>query len=88
MPTFLLYRNGKKVSEVRGADVRGLRGLVEDAAKELGKKAAGVKPKVMEKKAPESKVEAKDEKKAEVEGKTVSGSYGMTGGNNWKMSLN
>ena len=34
----------------------------------------------------EKKPEVKEERKEEDE-KTVSGSYGMTGGNNWKMSL-
>ena len=76
MPTFMLFKDGKKVGEVKGADVRGLKLVIEGAAKELGKV---------------EKVEKKEvvvEEKKKTEEKTVSGSYGMTGGNNWKMSLN
>ena len=29
MPTFMLFKDGKKVEEIRGADVRGLKSLVE-----------------------------------------------------------
>ncbi|CAI9633010.1 unnamed protein product [Alternaria burnsii] len=62
MPTFMVFKDGKKIEEIRGADVRALKGAVE------------------------KKPEVKEERKEEDE-KTVSGSYGMTGGNNWKMSL-
>ena len=85
MPTFMLFKDGKKVEEVRGADVRALKALVERVAGEV--RAMGAKTETVEKKK-ESKVD--EEKKEEVVGeeKTVSGSYGMTGGSNWKMSLN
>jgi thioredoxin 1 len=84
MPTFLVFKNGKQIDEVKGADVRALKRVVEEASK--GAKEATVKEEA--KKVPEvKKEEVKTEKKAEEEGKTVSGSYGMTGGNSWKMSL-
>jgi thioredoxin 1 len=74
MPTFVLFKQGKKVGEVRGADVRGLNGVVEGAVGELGK-------------VPEVK-NVVEEKEVVGEDKTVSGSYGMAGGgSNWKMSL-
>ena len=76
MPTFMLFKDGKKLEEIKGADVRGLKGVIERVAGEV----KGMGEKVKE------KVEKKEE--AEVEEQTVSGSYGMTGGNNWKMSLN
>ncbi|KAG9191341.1 hypothetical protein G6011_09429 [Alternaria panax] len=78
MPTFMVFKDGKKIEEIRGADVRALKGAVEKVAADLGKtKEAKV----------EKKPEVKEEKKEEDE-KTVSGSYGMTGGGkNWKMSL-
>jgi thioredoxin 1 len=78
MPTFMIFKDGKKVEEIRGADVRALKAAVEKVAGELGK--AG------EEKVNAKKPEVKEQKKDEEE-KTVSGSYGMTGGNNWKMSL-
>ncbi|KAH6857634.1 thioredoxin-like protein [Alternaria alternata] len=77
MPNFMVFKDGEKIEEIRGADVRALKGAVEKVAAELGKaKDAKV----------EKKPEVKEERKEEDE-KTVSGSYGMTGGNNWKMSL-
>ncbi|EUC32146.1 hypothetical protein COCCADRAFT_6111 [Bipolaris zeicola 26-R-13] len=81
MPTFMLFKDGKKVEEVRGADVRGLKAMVEKAGGEV--KAMEEKTK----KAEEAK-KATENVKEEEEEKTVSGSYGMTGGNHWKMSLN
>lgn len=77
MPTFVVFKDGKKIEEIKGADVRALKGAVEKAVAELGK--------AKEQKV-EQKPEVKEEKKEEEE-QTVSGSYGMTGGNNWKMSL-
>ena len=85
MPTFLVFKDGKKVQEVRGADVRGLKAVVENAVADL-KSAQPVQPKVAE---PKKEAPAASEaNKSEVDEKTVSGSYGMTDGNNWKMSLN
>jgi thioredoxin 1 len=72
MPTFLLFKNGKKVEEIRGADVRGLKGVVEKA--DGGLKSASAR--------------AEAERKADGgEEQTVSGSYGMTKNSGWKMSL-
>jgi thioredoxin 1 len=86
MPTFLVFKEGKVVEEVRGADVGGLRRVVEKVKNE-----AAVETKAEKREGGKEKVEQQSEKgKAEKEGgeeKTVSGSYGMTGGNNWKMSL-
>jgi thioredoxin 1 len=86
MPTFLVFKDGKKVGEVKGADVRSLKGVVESAVGELkaadGRSKARVpaQPRMTEAKKPEEGVVGEE--------KTVSGSYGMTdGGNNWKMSL-
>jgi thioredoxin 1 len=83
MPTFVLFKKGVKVGEVKGADVRGLRGVVEGATADV--KSSQVKT------APAVVVEQKKEvvEKGDVgEEKTVSGSYGMAGGgSNWKMSL-
>jgi len=86
MPTFMLFKEGKKVEEVRGADVRKLKEVVERVAEEV--KRAKVQEKKVEEKTQEKKTVVEEGKeKGEVEEKTVSGSYGMTGGNNWKMSL-
>jgi thioredoxin 1 len=81
MPTFLVFKNGKKVQEVRGADVRGLKMVVEGATADI--KALQSKATAAPKQA-EVKVE---EKKADGEEKSVSGSYGLSSNNNWKMSL-
>lgn len=82
MPTFLLFKDGKKIEEIRGADPRKLKAAVEKASGELKATQAAEKK-------PDAKVamETKTEEKADEEEKTVSGSYGMTGGSNWKMSL-
>jgi thioredoxin 1 len=88
MPTFLVFKEGKKVNEVRGADVRGLKVVVEGAATDI--KASGVqKASVQKKEEVEKKpaVQTKAEEKGEVEEKTVSGSYGMSKNSSWKMSL-
>lgn len=79
MPTFLLFKDGKQIEEIRGADARRLKSVIESAGmdvKSAAKKEEPLAPRT------ESKVESKAEDEA-----TVSGSYGMTGGNNWKMSL-
>jgi thioredoxin 1 len=82
MPTFLLFKDGKKVEEVKGANPPVLKKIIEGAAAEV--KAAGQKK---AKEAELKKAEPQGEK-VEVEEKTVSGSYGMSsGGNNWKQSL-
>jgi len=72
MPTFLVFKDGKKIEEIKGANPPALKKIVERIAGEV--KAANV-----QEKAPEEKP---------VEEKTVSGSYGMTSNNSWKMSLN
>ena len=84
VPTFIIFKEGKPIEEIKGANGPALKRGVEKLAAEVKSATAQEKPKAAEKKA-EVKVE---EKKVEEDGKTVSGSYGMTGGNNWKMSLN
>lgn len=98
MPTFLLFKDGKKVEgkEIRGADVRGLKGVVEGVVKDLkaGEKGGEKKEKVP---APAAEVDVGEKpsfgfgsgKRADVavEEETVSGSYGMNKNSSWKMSL-
>ncbi|KAF2126505.1 thioredoxin-like protein [Dothidotthia symphoricarpi CBS 119687] len=81
MPTFMVFKNGTKVDEleIKGADVRGLKGVVEKIVGEVGRTTAPTMP--------ASGAKAPEEKKTNGEEKTISGSYGMTGGNSWKMSL-
>ncbi|KAH7371218.1 thioredoxin-like protein [Pyrenochaeta sp. MPI-SDFR-AT-0127] len=83
MPTFLLFKDGRKIEEIRGADPRKLKAAVERVSEEL-QAAQAAEQKTEAKSASEAKTaEASNEEEA-----TVSGSYGMTGGSNWKMSLN
>ncbi|KAH7384326.1 thioredoxin [Phaeosphaeria sp. MPI-PUGE-AT-0046c] len=79
MPTFLVFKDGKQVDEIRGADVRRLKSVVEGVGAEV-KKAE-------QQAAAPRKDEKVEEKKVNGEEKTVSGSYGMSANNNWKMSL-
>jgi len=83
MPTFLVFKDGKKIEEIKGANPPALKKIVERIAAEVKAEAgkAGVKTPATE----DKKVEDNEEQKGEE--KTVSGGYGMTGGNNWKMSL-
>jgi thioredoxin 1 len=86
MPTFLVFKDGKKMGEIKGADVRGLKGVVEGVVGEL--KVANDKIKASVPAQPKTTESRKPAEEAVGEEKTVSGSYGMTGGgNNWKMSL-
>lgn len=84
MPTFLLFKDGKVVQDIKGANPPVLKKAVEAAAADAKAVLEAKKAKEVKKSVPE---ESKEEK-VEVEEKTVSGSYGMTGGNNWKMALN
>lgn len=83
VPTFIIFKDGKPIEEIKGANAPALKRGVEKVAAEARSTVAQEKPRVVEK---EAEVKA-EEKKVEDE-KSVSGSYGMTGGNNWKMSLN
>lgn len=88
MPTFLVFKEGKKVDEIRGADVRRLKSVVEGVGSELKLAARNEEQAAAQKSATpktEERVEAKE--KGEGDEKTVSGSYGMSSNNNWKMSL-
>jgi thioredoxin 1 len=87
MPTFMLFKGGKKVEDVRGADVRALKAVVEKVAGEIRAQAAQTKAKDTEVKSEQKVAPEKEEEKTDADVSAVSGSYGMTGGNSWKMSL-
>jgi thioredoxin 1 len=80
MPTFLLFKDGKVVETVRGANPPALKAIVEKASREV-------------KAAEEEKRKAEEERKKQAEtveeGNDVSvgGNYGITKGSGWKMSL-
>ncbi|KAJ4290324.1 hypothetical protein N0V90_010540 [Kalmusia sp. IMI 367209] len=78
IPTFVIFKDGKQVEEIKSANAPALKRSVEKITADVKSAAAKVET--------EKKVETKVEEKEDE--KTVSGSYGMTGGNNWKMSLN
>ena len=84
MPTFIVFKDGKKIEEIKGANPPALKKVVERIANEVKSAAAAPAAAAVE----EVKVKVEETKKTDVEEKTVSGSYGMTGGSNWKMSLN
>ena len=48
MPTFLLFKDGKQVEEIKGADPRKLKTVIESASAEL-KRSGGAAPKAPEK---------------------------------------
>jgi len=73
IPTFILFKNGKIDQTINAANPNALRAAVQKVKAEL----AAATPK-----------EAPKEEQKPVEEKTVSGSYGLTGGSSWKMSLN
>jgi thioredoxin 1 len=87
MPTFMLFKGGKKVEDVRGADVRALKAMVEKVAGEIRAQAAQTKAKDTEVNSEQKVAPEKEEENTDADVSTVSGSYGMTGGNSWKMSL-
>ena len=74
MPTFLLFKDGKVVETVRGANPPALKAAVERASREAREGAA----------ARARKAEVEREEVNEV---SVGGSYGITKGSAWKMSL-
>ncbi|KAF2197126.1 thioredoxin-domain-containing protein [Delitschia confertaspora ATCC 74209] len=88
MPTFLVFRDGKRVEGgnglVRGADVRGLKNAVEGCVEEAKKRAAQTQ-------APAAKADVRKEVESKgeegKEEKTVSGNYGMTSGSGWRMKV-
>lgn len=79
IPTFLVFKDGQKADEVRSANANALKKAVEKARDDL---------KSAEAQTPAAEARKEEERNAVVEEKTVSGSYGMTGGSNWKTSLN
>lgn len=80
VPTLLIFKNGKQIEEIKGANVPALKRSVEKIAADVKTAAPQSKP------VPQAE-EVKTDTKVEEE-KAVVGSYGMTSGNNWKMSLN
>lgn len=91
MPTFLVFREGKVVETVRGANVVALKAVVEKA-RGWGEEILRAR-KVREEEVRKAKKGEVEEKKdgtgQEVKGEetTVSGSYGISNGSGWKMSL-
>ncbi len=89
MPTFLVFKDGQKIEEIRGADPRKIKAAVDKATSDIKSEATqatqAAQPEAT--KVEQQSTETKTEQKTVEEEKTVSGSYGMTGGNNWKMSL-
>jgi len=75
VPTFIVFKDGKPIEEIRSANAPALKKAVEKMAEDLRSTAA------------QEKTAAKAEVIKQEDEKTVSGSYGMTGGNNWKTSL-
>ncbi|OCK79633.1 thioredoxin-domain-containing protein [Lepidopterella palustris CBS 459.81] len=75
MPTFIVFKNGKQIERIRGANPSALRAAVQKITAELAKEK--------EEKATQKPVET-----PQGEEKTVSGSYGLTSNSNWRMSLN
>jgi thioredoxin 1 len=90
MPTFLLFKDGKQIEEIRGADPRKIKAAVEKASTDLKSQAVPAAQPAAPTNGTNKAEEKKDEENGteEKEEKTVSGSYGMTGGSSWKMSLN
>jgi thioredoxin 1 len=80
MPTFLVFKEGKVVETIRGANPPALKAAVTKARSEGESVAAAKKAKVEESK----KGVVVEEKGEET---TVSGSYGISKGSGWKMSL-
>jgi thioredoxin 1 len=76
MPTFLVIKEGDVVQTVRGANPPALKKAIEDAS---------VQAKTLAEKKVKVEVEKKDEGPKSEE--TVSGSYSVSKGEGWKMSL-
>jgi thioredoxin 1 len=77
MPTFLVFKNGQVVETIRGANPSALRQAAEKMSTQARAEAA--------KKAQEAK--KAEEAKEQPNDVSVSGSYGITKGSGWKMSL-
>ncbi|KAF1968186.1 thioredoxin-domain-containing protein [Bimuria novae-zelandiae CBS 107.79] len=81
VPTFIVFKDGKQIEVIKGANTPALKRAAEKIAAEV--KTSAEKPAPKPEVKPDTKVETNEVK----DEKTVSGSYGMTGGDNWKMSL-
>jgi thioredoxin 1 len=78
MPTFLVFKEGKVVETIRGANSPALKAAITKA-RAVGEDVLKAK----KAKAEESKKTVEEEK----DERTVSGSYGISKGTGWKMSL-
>ncbi|KIW09009.1 thioredoxin [Verruconis gallopava] len=83
MPTFLLIKDGKVVETVRGANPPALKQVVERTATQA--KAESARKAEEARKAESAK--RTDTGSQEPNNVSVSGSYGITKGSEWKMSL-
>lgn len=96
MPTFLVFQEGKVVETVRGANVPALRAVVEKArgwGEEISRARSVREDEWRNKKdGVEGEKRAGEEVNGDESGEkgeetTVSGSYGISKGSGWKMSL-
>jgi len=78
MPTFLLFKDGKVIETIRGANPPALTAAVQKASAEV-KNDLATKQAQESRKAEASRQESNDT--------SVSGSYGILKGSDWKMSL-
>lgn len=90
MPTFLVFKEGKVIETIRGANPPALKAAVEKAKRE-GDEVLRLR-KVKEEEEAKKKGEVRgtnvEEVKEEIGDETaVSGSYGISKGSGWKMSL-
>ncbi|KAJ4332710.1 mitochondrial thioredoxin [Ascochyta clinopodiicola] len=67
MPTFLLFKDGKQIEEIKGADPRKLKTVIESASADL-KSSGGAAPKAQEKEKPLAEDKPVPEKKAGNDG--------------------
>lgn len=82
MPTFLVFKEGKVVETIQGVNPPALKAAVTKA-RSVGESVAAAKKANVEERKKSAVVE--EEKGDET---TVSGSYGISKGTGWKMSLN
>lgn len=86
MPTFLVLKEGKVVETVGGANVPALKAAIEKA-RGWGEEILRAREERKRKAEEGKKGEGEEEKEGKGDGMTVSGSYGISKGSGWKMSL-
>jgi thioredoxin 1 len=87
MPTFLVFKDGQKIEEIKGANPPALKKAVEGIAAQVKAEPEKVAEKQARTGGNKAEEKTAGEEKTTGDEKTVSGSYGMTGGNSWKMKL-